>query len=218
MSIKDNNKIPNYWDKVRQASRERARIRANQQREWNNLGKNVESSNQVQNTISVDRKRIKDKSIKREELIAKETGGRRHTGSGSLWYSKSDASDSTFQYEDKFTSKLSYRLNLSSLYKVEEEAQLSGKIPVFKVGFPDSKVDVAILRKQDCVVTSDIHNSIFTTGVSVLLKASVMMSYYLSVGGGIILSISFSDKGEYIVMMWKDFLEVKDKIAKGELL
>lgn len=218
MSIKDNNKIPNYWDKVRQASRERARIQANKEREWNNLVNRVESSNQVQKSSSTKQKQIKEQSIKREKTIAKETGGRRHTGSGSLWYNKSDASDPTFQYEDKFTGKTSYRLYLSSLHKIEDEALFSGKIPVFRVGLQGGKVDFAILRKQDCVITSDIYNEMFTTGNSVSLQLRDLELYYLKSGGGIILSISFFNENFYIVMAWKDFLDVKDKIAKGEVI
>jgi len=205
--------IPDYWVKVKRQRRKKAKIKSLKEKRWQALlNKDIVTINKHNNS----KRQIKRKSIKRELTIAIDTGGKRHMGSGSLWYKKSDASDSDFQYEDKFTNNLDYRITLSDLKKIEREALLSGKLPVFKIGYLNTNFEIVILRRQDCILNDTIYYKINTNNKSILLKSDDLNSYYIQFNGGIFLIISFSNNTFYIIITWKYFLEIKDSIVQGE--
>lgn len=160
-------------------------------------------------------KATKKISRKREQTIAKQTGGKRHTGSGSLWHKKSDASDSDFQYEDKYTENDKYVVKVAELRKIEKEALKLGKLPVFRFGFMTKgrSVDYAILREKDCVF-NDEHYPILTGNKMMTLSAEELREYK-SRSKKSIINILVFEGGMYVLMPWEDFLEVKQKILNG---
>lgn len=91
---------------------------------------------------------------KREEQLAKDTGGRRVAGSGSK-REKGDVRTATQRIEDKYTDSSSYSITLATLSKIEREAILTppGLTPVLRVtlarGTPRERT-VRIYREEDC--------------------------------------------------------------------
>ena len=160
-------------------------------------------------------KESKRKSRKRELEIAEQVGGKRHTGSGSLWWKKSDASDPTFQYEDKFTEKSYFTISRGILDKIEKEAALEFKIPVLRIGFLGAKkpTEFAMLRKIDCDYLKPCQ-SIVSDKKSRRLKLDLLHLYYKEADDIVLLLLSLSGK-EYFVLTWDDFLDVKDAIFFG---
>ena len=157
---------------------------------------------------------IKKVATKRERALSKDVGGRRHTGSGSLWYKKSDASDGDFQYEDKFTEKDYYTVTITSLNKIEREARTVNKIPVFKFGLLN-KHDYVVLRDKDCIYDiktlkrSLVGNKNMRLYFSNIHTISSISSYKIFIG-------LLLESKAFVLMSYKDFLDVKDKIVKGE--
>lgn len=164
----------------------------------------------------MDMNTIKKISKKRELAIAKDTGGKAHSCSGALWHLKSDASDSYFQYEDKFTAADKYSVKLKSLRKIEKEAFAVGKIPAFRFGFiyPGGSSDYVILRKQDCVFLQTTATSITTMKQSVMMHQSWLENIHRNVSDNILLQIIFND-AEYILIEYSDFLSVREDIMRG---
>jgi hypothetical protein len=159
---------------------------------------------------------IKKTATKRENQLAKDVGGRRHAASGALWFRKSDASDTDFQYEDKFTEKDYYTLSITSLKKIESEAKKVNKLPVFRIGFiqHSNTQDYVVLRKKDCncdIPSWEYHcnksTKIYLEDLQRCQNTSNIEILMLSFGNDI-----------YVVMMYRDFLLVKDRIIKGEEL
>jgi hypothetical protein len=162
-------------------------------------------------------KRIKKLSRKREEKIAQETGGRRHSGSGSQWYRKSDASDPDFQYEDKFTESDKYSVSISDLHKIEKEAQGVRKLPVFRFGFlsKNASHDYAVLREKDCVYNDSLCH-VYTSKKSITLEGLELKAMSSGLKASVFLLLVFENKEAFVVLRWDDFLDVKKKIMKGE--
>lgn len=70
-----------------------------------------------------------------EEKAAELVGGKRHAGSGSQKFRKSDASSSEYQVECKQTEKESLSLKLEWLEKIAQEAEGRGREPLLHVRF-----------------------------------------------------------------------------------
>ena len=163
-------------------------------------------------------KEIKKKSRKREYEIAKQTGGKRHTGSGSLWWKKSDASDSHFQYEDKFTEKEYFTISRAVLEKIEKEAQGEFKIPVLRFGFTEAKgvTEFVVLRVKDCV-TREPFPRIDSVKKSHRAWLELLQEFNDEALGNILVLLSL-DKKQYLLLTWDTFLDVKDIIATGGII
>jgi len=160
-------------------------------------------------------------SRKRENEMADDAGGIRHSRSGGLWWNKGDASTVDFLFEDKFTEKPSYSLTILTIQKIENEALAVGKLPVFRVGFISKygNADYAILRIKDCAISPDEYNKIpleISKNKSIRFTSDRLRGLYLS-GDKFVMRFWLIDK-EYIILMWDKFIEFKDKILTGERL
>jgi hypothetical protein len=167
----------------------------------------------------MNRKQINKESKKREQAVAKEIGGKRHAGSGSVWWQKGDASNQDFLFEDKFKLGFSYALSIGVLSKLEKQARNINKIPVLRFGFHNEKA-YAVLRAQDCMRSNKVE---ITTsfGKSHTFHAQDLERYFLY-ATCTYMHITFITEKEfdksYNIMEWEYFLEVKDKIVKGEMI
>ena len=167
-------------------------------------------------------KLIKKISRKREEKIASDIGGRRHSGSGSQWYRKSDASNTTFQFEDKFTDKIFFTLSLSKLKKIEVEALKVDKIPVFRFGFLGQKdAEYIVMRFKDFqfIPNGELINH-STAKIETYKRVSVRL-YSDVIKTILVLSpslyLEFSENYmHYLIIRYDVFLNLKDRIEKGE--
>jgi len=160
-------------------------------------------------------------SRKRENDIADDTGGKRHARSGGLWWKKGDASNIDFLFEDKFTEKDFYSVTMLTIQKIEGEALSVGKLPVLRVGFISKygNSDYAILRCKDCTFNPDEYNNIpleISNKKSIRLSSDRLRGLHI-IGDKYVMRFWLIEK-EYIIMIWKTFLELKDKIIKGETL
>lgn len=157
-------------------------------------------------------------STKREQKIAKATGGRSHAGSGSLWWKKSDASDSAFQYEDKFTKNKYFSLSLKILDKIEKEAMDVGKLPVLVIGFAKDGTslsdDFAVLRAKDCVIEDMWIAAESYDKSSHRISLSQLMALYHS--SNIILMRIYLRGKDYYILPWESFVEKRQAILEGE--
>jgi len=152
-------------------------------------------------------KNYKKYSTRREKQIAKDTGGKRHIFSGSLWWKRGDANDELFQYEDKFTMKKYYRIQLSDLQKIEKIAILNYKIPILRFGFVINKTEdnYAVLRKKDCVATIIPCKRIHTEYNSIKVLQEDLQKIQD------ILQIELGNTAYYITT-WSNFLQNRKKI------
>jgi hypothetical protein len=162
-------------------------------------------------------KRIKKISRKGEEQLAKDVGGRRHTGSGSQWHTKSDVSDLDFQYEDKFTENrwFKYTLSLASLQKIEKEARKVGKIPAFRFRFIHKGIPLGefiVLRAKDCVFYPEMYPS-KDGKKSMTLNLENLRTFYTTKIITLVLNFGSSS---YVLFRYDDFLNTRAKILKGE--
>lgn len=110
----------------------------------------VEEEPKKKSTASRQRKR----SIRQENLLAKDVGGRRQYASGALPGLKGDFFvEGKIRGEAKYTAASSYRLELSTMQKVGAEAK-QGEMPVVVVEFTD-KASGTTLEKLAVVYYSD---------------------------------------------------------------
>ena len=92
--------------------------------------------------------KIKKKSKKQEEKIAKDIGGRTTPGSGALWFSKADVRNDKYLIEAKFTDSNKYQLKHKTWFKIKREAINDGlRIPVMQIEIQGSQY--ALLRVDD---------------------------------------------------------------------
>ena len=92
-----------------------------------------------------NKKRRRRKATKQEEAAADLHGGRRHKGSGSLPYLKSDASTrGKYRMECKSTAGLGIRITRADLDKIRSECD-PGQVPVYMMQFNEPTT----LRTQD---------------------------------------------------------------------
>ena len=162
---------------------------------------------------------IKRISRRREFTIAEQTGGSRHTGSGALWWKKSDASDIYFQYEDKFTNNEYFSISIAILSKIEKEAISVNKIPVLRIGFitKNSTYDFVVVRKKDC--SPDYVSEIYEASdkKSYRVRLSNLKDFYNRISGDILLHL-FLEKKHYYIFTWDDFLRLKENIVTEGIL
>lgn len=71
------------------------------------------------------------KSQQHEKRLAKVTGGSRVAASGAFWSRKGDVRSDTVLIEHKYTAAKSYSLKFADLRKLEEQAIMAGRVPVF---------------------------------------------------------------------------------------
>ncbi len=89
-------------------------------------------------------RRTRQRSIRQENLIAKDIGGRRQFASGALPGRKGDAyKEGITRVEAKFTYANSYRLELNTMLKAGSEAK-HGEIPAVVVDFVDKSTSKTI--------------------------------------------------------------------------
>lgn len=91
----------------------------------------------------------KDDSKKQEKGIAKDWDGSVNSGSGNGWIRKSDVRTETELVEAKITSAKSYSLKYAELRKLEEQALMDGRIPIFLVEFLSYGQAYVVLMKED---------------------------------------------------------------------
>lgn len=91
---------------------------------------------------------LKD-SRKQERRLAKEFEGKQTISSGSTWLQKADVRTETELVEAKITSAKSYSLKYAELRKLEEQALMDGRTPVFLVEFLSHGQAYVVLLKED---------------------------------------------------------------------
>ena len=74
-------------------------------------------------------------SQKHEKRIAKAVGGQTTAASGAFWSRKGDIRSTSALWEHKYTSKDYYQFKSSELKKIQQEAIVDGRVPVFGVHF-----------------------------------------------------------------------------------
>jgi hypothetical protein len=149
-------------------------------------------------------------SKKREEELASAMKGRRHVQSGSQWWKRGDASDTFFLWEDKYTDKAYYSLDIKTLNKLKQQAFNIGKIPALRIGFLPSNENFVVLRAQDCIIQNDYKIDDFSKK-----KVHRYPCKYLSLFKDAILGIILNDT-HFVIMSFALFLDFKEKIMKGE--
>lgn len=165
--------------------------------------------------MSMDRKRINKISKKREQSLAKEIDGKRHAKSGAVWWDKGDASSVDFLVEDKFTTDTAYTLSASVLNKLEQQSRKVNKLPILRFGFY-GRSSYAVLREKDINYSGRVElTQSFDKSHKFYLKDLELCFLYVAHCDH--MHISFSGK-TYFILEWKRFLEIKDKIVKGEMI
>lgn len=91
---------------------------------------------------------VKD-SQRQERGLAKELGGSVNAGSGNGWVRKGDVRSDKELWECKITSAKSYSLKQADLEKLNNQALLDGRIPIFLVEFLKQGEAYVILSKED---------------------------------------------------------------------
>lgn len=88
-------------------------------------------------------------SQRQERSLAKQLGGSVNAGSGNGWVRKGDVRSEHELWECKITSAKSYPMKIEELEKLENQAIVDGRIPVFLVEFLKSGGEYVILSKND---------------------------------------------------------------------
>ena len=92
--------------------------------------------------------KLKKRSKKQEEKIAKDIGGRTTPASGALWAFKGDVRNDKYLIEAKFTDSNKYQLKYTTWDKIKHEAINDGlRIPVMQIDIQGSQY--ALLRVDD---------------------------------------------------------------------
>jgi hypothetical protein len=73
------------------------------------------------------------KSQHHEKRLAKKIGGSRVAASGAFWSRKGDVRTEDYLVEHKYTAAKSYSLKVEDLRKLEVQATMAGRIPVFAI-------------------------------------------------------------------------------------
>jgi hypothetical protein len=87
--------------------------------------------------------------IKKHEIRASESvGGKRHVGSGALFFAKGDGSGKNYTIECKRTDLKSISIKASYLDKITKEAAMQGKLPLLFLNIST----VGVLTEKDWVL------------------------------------------------------------------
>lgn len=89
-----------------------------------------------------------------EKRLEKVLGGSRTAASGAFWSRKGDVRSERFLAEHKYTAAKSFSLKSAELRKVETEALLVGRTPIFCVSL-DGR-DYVVLLEDDFVAISGL--------------------------------------------------------------
>lgn len=89
-----------------------------------------------------------------EKRLAKVIGGARTAASGAFWSRKGDVRSDRFLVEHKYTAAKSFSLKSAELKKIETEAVLAGRTPVFGISLGNR--DYVVLLEQDFVEMADL--------------------------------------------------------------
>lgn len=145
----------------------------------------------------------REKSIKREDTIARDFQGRRVAMSGGSWSNPGDASSMEFLFEDKFTAKSYYSLKLTLLEKIEKQASFKRRIPIFRFGFTEkSSYNYVVIK--DFYIKEYSATEVFT----VLLKTYRLTPIYLEefFSKNIFLHLNYIDtNNNYVIMPYSYF-------------
>ncbi len=90
----------------------------------------------------------KKKSLKQENKLAKELGGRVQPASGARWGYRRDVVTPNFLIEAKTTEKERLSIKNKDLKQLKEQAYLVGKTPLFIIEF-QQRADVVVLPQDD---------------------------------------------------------------------
>lgn len=102
-----------------------------------------------------EQRRTRKRSLAQETRTAKDSGGQRQPGSGSLDGAKSDVRVAgRFRIENKYTDKRQYTLKLDTLEKVSAEAGLN-EVPVLQLDFRTSNRKYVIVP-YDFLFSSEV--------------------------------------------------------------
>lgn len=91
---------------------------------------------------------VKD-SQRQERTLAKQLQGSVNAGSGNGWVRKGDVRSDTELWECKVTSAKSYSLKQADLEKLNNQALLDGRMPVFLIEFMKTGDSFVVLSKDD---------------------------------------------------------------------
>ena len=84
-----------------------------------------------------------------EKRLEKVLGGSRTAASGAFWSRKGDVRSEKYLAEHKFTEKQSFSLKSSELRKIETEALLVGRVPIFCISLGNR--DYVVLLEDDFI-------------------------------------------------------------------
>ena len=170
----------------------------------------------IEKVTKNDNRAIADK---RAEIIAQHTDGMVHIGSGAFWWKKSDASNASFQYEDKFTKNDFILIQSAVLDKIEHEANGVGKLPVLSFGFIIGRAssDYIILRKKDCLFDYFPTQLSISESQSFRLTASALMTMRIYGKNKVLAQFTLCGK-EYVILTREEFVVAQHKIMNGEQL
>lgn len=91
---------------------------------------------------------VKD-SQRQERALAKELRGSVNAGSGNGWVRKADVRASKELWECKITSAKSFSVKHAELNKLNNQALMDGRIPIFLIEFKEQGESFVILSKDD---------------------------------------------------------------------
>lgn len=91
---------------------------------------------------------VKD-SQRQERALAKQLQGSVNAGSGNGWVRKGDVRSDKELWECKITSAKSYSLKRADLNKLNEQALMDGRIPIFLIEFMQEGESFVVLSKDD---------------------------------------------------------------------
>jgi len=153
-------------------------------------------------------------SRKREQILAKDIGGRATPGSGNKWFEKSDAYNSIIRFEDKFTKKDKYSIQLAELKKIEKEALLTNKIPILRFGFHHLNQNYVVINTDhffDTGIERDI-KGIDISSKSFTIDSKELNNLYLNSKCIILLVLNFIIENRiYFILRYETFLDNIEK-------
>lgn len=89
-----------------------------------------------------------------EKRLEKVLGGSRTAASGAFWSRKGDVRSERFLAEHKYTAAQSFSVKSSELRKIETEALLVGRVPIFCVSLGNR--DYVILLEEDFIEMANL--------------------------------------------------------------
>ena len=89
-----------------------------------------------------------------EKRLEKVLGGSRTAASGAFWSRKGDVRSEKYLAEHKYTAAKSFSLKSSELKKVETEALLVGRVPIFCVSLDNR--DYVVLLEEDFIELAEL--------------------------------------------------------------